>query len=55
MDQKCIMCLHMHVPVPDNTFSDEPGNEKERRKLEELENRAPSPLTLTHISSFADS
>ena len=46
----------MHVPAPDKTFSDEPGNEKERRrKLEELEKRAPSPLTLTHISSLDDS
>ena len=46
----------MHVPVPDKTFSDEPGTEKERRrKLEELEKRAPSPLTLTHVSSLDDS
>ena len=49
------MYLHMHVPAPDKTFSDEPGNEKERRKLEELEKRAPSPLTLTHTSTLDDS
>lgn len=43
----------IHVPVSDNTFSDEQGKEKERsRKLEELEKRAPSPLTLTHSSSL---
>ena len=41
--------MFLHIPAPDNTFSDEPGKEKERRrKLEELEKRAPSPLTLTH-------
>ena len=40
------MCLHMYVPAPDKTFSDEPGNKERRRKLEELEKRAPSPLTL---------
>ena len=45
-----------HTPAPDRTFSEEPGKEKERRrKLEELEKRAPSPLTLTHISSLVDS
>ena len=48
--------MFTHVPAPDNTFSDEPGKEKERRrKLDELEKRAPSPLTLTHISSLDDS
>ena len=49
------MHLHMHTPVPDKTFSDEPGNKERRRKLEELEKRAPSPLTLTHTSSLDDS
>ena len=49
----CITFLH--IPAPENTFSDEPGKEKERRrKLEELEKRAPSPRTLTHISSLDD-
>ena len=44
------------VPAPDKTFSDDPGKENERsRKLEELENRAPSPLILTHTSSLAGS
>ena len=43
-------------PAPDKTLSDEPGKEKERRrKLEELEKRAPSPLILTHMSSLGDS
>ena len=45
-----------HVPAPDKTFSDDPGKENERRrKLEELENRAPSPLILTHTSSLVGS
>ena len=45
-----------HVPAPDKTFSDDPGKEKDRRrKLEELEKRAPSPLILTHNSSLDDS
>ena len=37
-------------------LTDEPGKEKERRrKLEELEKHALSPLTLTHNSSLDDS
>ena len=50
----CMMCVH--IPAPDNTFSDGPGKMKDRRrKLDEVEKRAPSPLILTHISSLEDS
>ena len=40
-----------NLPAPDNILEAVPGREKERRrKLEELEKRAPSPLNFTQIS-----
>ena len=51
-----IAYYHSILPAPDKTFSEDPGKENERRrKLEVLEKRAPSPLILTHTSSFGHS
>ena len=51
-----IIIIITQLPAPDKTFSDDPGKEKEsRRKFEELEKRAPSPLILTHNSSLSNS
>ena len=43
---------HRYTPALDKTFSEVPGNEKERNKeVDELENLALSPLILTQTSS----
>ena len=43
-----ILYIHVDVSALERTFSDVPGREKvRRRKLDELENLAPSPLIFT--------